>query len=738
MARGENDGGISRRTLLIGGGAGIGLVVAWALWPRSYAPNLVAGEGETIFNAFLKIGRDGRVTVAVPQAEAGQGVYTSLPQILADELGADWRTVAVEPAPLNPLYANTFLAEAAASGSVFPSTFGVDRWAARQYAERNAVMLTGGSSSVRGFEARLREAGAAARVLLCKAAAARWGAAWEALDTREGFVVRGSERLAFAELAAEASGLDLPDALPMRGGRDNRLAGQPLPRLDIPSKIDGSAMFAGDVRLRDMLYVAVRTTPPGGRLVSADRPAAAAVPGALRLIENPGFIAVAARNSWAAVKALEALRVRCEVPAGATSASIAGALSAALAGQAERLYSAGAPEADPANASRIEGNYSIGPGPSAAIEPLCAAARLSGDRLEIWAPTMAPGFARAAAARALGMSDGAVTIYPTLVGGGYGRKLETAAIEQAAILAQTLGQPVQVVWPRIQEIVADTPGPPAAARMSATVAGGRIHAWRARIAFPDAAAETAGRLQAATSFFRPDGGLAAGAIPPYDLGHVAVDHAVAQIGIACGIGRGGAHVASCFFTESFVDEIARAAGQEPLSYRMAMLANNPRLARCLATATSIGGWDGGVAGGGMGIAVHQAFGSFVASLVEVAAGDSGRLRALRAVIAVDCGRVINPEIVRQQVEGGFLHGALFALGQPVEFENGAPAFRHIGAYGMPTLRDAPEISVEIVESDEASGGITELAVPVAAPAIANAFYALSGRRVRHLPIRSGR
>jgi isoquinoline 1-oxidoreductase beta subunit len=217
-----------------------------------------------------------------------------------------------------------------------------------------------------------------------------------------------------------------------------------------------------------------------------------------------------------------------------------------------------------------------------------------------------------------------------------------------------------------------------------------------------------------------------------------VDHVAAEIGIPVGIGRGGAHVASCFFTESFVDEIARAAGQEPLSYRMAMLADNSRLARCLATATAIGGWDGGVAGGGMGIAVHQAFGSFVAVLVEVAAGESGRLRALRAVLAVDCGRVVNPDLVKQQLEGGFIHGLLYALGHPVEIEGGAPAFGNIGDYGLPILRDAPDVTVELLDSDEAPGGVTELAVPVAAPAVANAWFALSGRRARALPIRSGR
>lgn len=737
MARGDDNKGISRRTLLIGGGAGVGLVVAWALWPRHYDPNLRAGEGETLFNAFLKVGRDGRVIVAVPQAEVGQGVYTTLPQILADELGADWRTVAVEPAPLSPLYANLLLAEEASAGSVFPSAFGVDHWAARQYAERNAVMVTGGSSSVRGFEARLREAGAGARALLSMAAAARWGVNWEDLDTAAGFVVHGQQRLSFAELAEEAAALALPENLPVRGGDQNRLVGQSLPRLDLPAKIDGSAMFAGDVRLRDMAYVAVRTTPPGGRRTAIDWDAGDSVLGATRLIENPGWIAVAAINSWAAIKALDALRPTYEVPEPRpSSAGIAAALTAALDGDgATRVHEAGEPDNDPAGASRIEAAYAVGLAPGAAIETLTATARHSGERLEIWAPTLAPGLARAAVARATGVAEGRITIFPTLVGGGYGRKLEVDAIVQAAEIAIALGQPAQIVWPRIQEIVADAFRPPASARMSVTVAGGRIQSWRARIAAPDASAETADRLRASRSFFRPDGGPVAGAVPPYDFAHVAVDHAEAAIGVPVGIWRGGAHSTTCFFTESFVDEIARAAHQEPLSYRMAMLLNNPRMARCLATATSIGGWDGGVAGGGMGIACHAAFGSYVAALVEVAMGANQRLRALRAVVAVDCGQIVNPEIVKQQVEGGFIHGLSAALGHPIIIDRGLPNIRNLGDYGLPVLSDAPDVTVELIDSEEEPGGVTELAVPVAAPAIANAFFALSGRRARMLPIR---
>ena len=223
MARDRERGRISRRTLLVGGGAGVGLALAWGLWPRSYRPNLRAADGETLFNAFLKIGRDGRVVVAVPQAELGQGVYTSLPQILADELGADWRTVSVEPAPISPLYANLLLAEEASADSAFPSVFGIDRWTAREYAARNALMVTAGSTSVRGFEPRLREAGAAARALLAMAAARRWNVDWQELDAHGGFVWRGDDRIPFAELAEAAAREGLPDHLPVRGGLEHRL-----------------------------------------------------------------------------------------------------------------------------------------------------------------------------------------------------------------------------------------------------------------------------------------------------------------------------------------------------------------------------------------------------------------------------------------------------------------------------------------------------------------------------------
>ena len=737
MASAREKKGISRRTLLVGGGAGVGLLVAWRLWPRSYAPSVRAAPGETVFNAYLKIGTDGRVIVIVPQTELGQGVWTTLPQVLADELGADWRTVAVEPAPLSPLYANRLLAEEAANDSELPGFLaGAGRWSAQDFATRRALMITAGSTSIRAFEEPMRDAGAGARALLSMAAARRWHADWEDLDTHDGFVWRGADRLPFAALAEEAAALTLPEDLPIRGGEANRLSGVALPRLDVPAKIDGSARFAGDVRLPDMVYAAVRSGPPGSRLVAVDKAAADHVPGTLAVLRNPEWAAVAATNWWAAARALNAINPRFHRPDNlAGSRSIAAALAAALAsGEGDRLYETGDVGAAFPGASPVSARYEVGLAPSASIEPLTATARVTGDRLEIWAPTQAPGVARAAAARAVGFPEGQVTLYPMLAGGGYGRKLETDAIEQAAIIALRLRRPVQLTWPRIQEIENDRCRPAAAAQLTAWVAQGRIQGWLARIAAPATQSEVAARLGATGLLVRPDGAAVAGAVPPYAIANIAVDHVPADIGIATGYWRGAAHSYTGFFTESFIDELARTLGMEPLSFRIALLAGNPRLVRALTTAASIGGWDGGPPGSGMGLACHSAFGSHVATLVEVEVTREQKLRVLRAVCAVDCGRIVNPEIVKQQIEGGLIHGISAATGKPLDIVRGLPTAQTIGAYGLPILRDSPDVSVELIDSDEDPGGVTELAVPTAAPAVANAYFSLTGQRVRSLPI----
>jgi isoquinoline 1-oxidoreductase beta subunit len=739
MARDGEARRISRRTLLVGGGAAVGLALVWGAWPRSYEPNLRVAPDETLFGAFLKIGSDGRIVVAVPQAELGQGVYTSLPQILADELGADWRTVSVEPAPISPLYANLFLANGAAEGALPSVLRGIGTWTAKEYASRSALMVTGGSSSVRAFEAGLREAGAGARALLSKAAAARWDVEWETLDTVLGFVINGSERISFAELAVEASLQDLPEFMPVRGGVENRLLGQSAPRLDLPSKVDGSARFAGDVRLPDMVFASVRSAPPqGGRLRKVDRKAAFAIPGVLSVFENEGWVAAAGTNWWAANRGLEALNPVFETQGGAsTTESIEEALVEALdKGEGKRVFATGDVAAAYAGGTIHRARYGAGPAASAAMETLTATARYKGGTLEVWAAVQAPSLARAAAAKAAGLSESRVVLYPMLGGGGYGRKLETIAIEQAVTMAVKMKRPVQLVYSRTEETVQDGFRAPAFAELSARLGdGGRILAWQARIAAPNSNEEAADRLGAAGRLLATS--PSEGAVPPYAIPAIAVDHLPAEIGIRTGIWRSGSHSSTAFFTECFIDELARIANVEPFSFRMQMLGDNPRLARCLSTAATIGGWDGGVAGGRMGIAAHSAYGSHIATLVEAEIDRSQRVRVIRAVAAVDCGRVVNPDIVRQQVEGGLLFGIAAATGNPITFDNGRPTIVNFGGLGFPRLAGSPEVTVEILPSEDPPGGVTELGVPTAAPAVANALYAATGTRLRQLPLVPG-
>jgi isoquinoline 1-oxidoreductase beta subunit len=723
---------ISRRKLLIGGGAGVGLVVGWALWPREYPANLTASPGETVFGAWLKIGADGHVTVAVPQVEHGQGVYTALPQIVADELGADWRTVGVEAAPLNPLYANP-LALAELTG--MPAGRVID-----------APGLTGGSSSVRQWEGACRQAGAAARCLLLKAAARRWDADWEQLNVADGFVVRGQgtkgERLRFAELAADAAGEAVPDPLPLGSSGAGRLTGKPLPRLDAPAKVDGSANFAGDIRLPDMVHARVRQGPIGrNRLIRIDRAAADRVPGVVAVVEADGWVAAVATTGWAAERALDAMRPRFEtVGPRIDDASIAGALDAALKRPGVRMASGG--EVDPllVGAGLVTARYTVAAGVHAAIETPSATAVWRNGRIELWVATQAPGLTRAAAARAAGVGEAAVTVHPLLVGGSFGEALDTRVAEQAALLAVKLRRPVSVTWSRGEAVRQDLVRPPAAAAMTARLAAnGAIAGWRAQIASPAAGAALHRRLvpgttgAAARQLATGDPYSVAGAATPYRLPAFAVDWHEAELGLATGHLRGGADGFTCFFTESFLDEVARVANQEPVSYRIGMLGGDARAARCLSTAASLGGWDGGSPGSGQGIACHSFRGSHVAVLAE-AQIENGQVKVERLVAAVDCGRMINPDLVRQQIEGGLIFGLAQATGAATGYAGNVATATNVGDLRLPRLADTPDITVELIGSDAPPGGVGELAVPPVAPAIANALASAAGRRFRSLPL----
>lgn len=728
---------MTRRRLLVTGGLGIGLVVAWAAWPRHYAPNLVAGRGEHIFDAYLKIAEDGRVIVAVPQAETGQGVFTTLPQIVADELGADWRTIGVEAAPINPIYANSLFVEELA-GDLAPS---FARFA-DSFATRSATMVTAGSTSVRMFEAPLRDAAAAARARLCMAAAQRWNVAWEACDTDVGFVVHEGKRLRFGALAADAAGFDAPDPPPLRMATGERLAGQSLPRIDAPAKLDGSANFTADVRLPNMVFAAIRQGPIGSmRYRGGDKRAAERVRGVLQIVETRAWVAAIGQTGWAAERALELMRPRFETRGEPISDALIGRrLDEGLTGEGDRVLERGDLSAAFRGATVHMADYAVAPAAHASIEPVTATASWSDGVLSLWMPTLAPEAARQTVAQALDVPPGDVIVHPMLVGGGFGRGLDSEAGVQASLLSRMLKRPVQLSWSRFEDISRDRFRPPAAARLAGKIGGGRIDALLTKISAPSYGRAVADPLLPAATLARTaahagaDGFAVGGADTPYGIAHLAVDHHPADAGVPLGYWRSAAHSYTCFFTESFVDELAHIAAVEPFSFRMAMLGRQPRLARCLSTVATLGGWQGGEAGTGQGIAIHSAHGSHIAVLAEARA-EGARVVCSRLVAVADVGRMIHPDIVRQQIEGGLIFGLAATLGCAPGFDQGVTRAHRMGQLNLPRLADAPEISVELVTSNEAPGGVSELAVPPVAPAIANALFAATGRRFRQLPIK---
>ncbi len=752
MSNTGEETGFTRRKLLIGGGVGAGLLLAWELWPRKYRSNLQAAKDEHIFGPWLKIAEDGKVIVAVPQSEMGQGVYTLLAQIVAGELGADWRTVAVQPVMPSPLFANTQIAREWAPAFVGES---VDpaKWNAEglidEIATRNTFMVTAGSSSVQQFEAACREAGAVARVLLCQAAAERWDTNWESCDTDKGFVTFGKRRIAFADLVAEAAALTPPEPVPLRASPMNALSGTEVPRLDYPAKVDGSASFAGDIRLPDMLYASIRGGPIGDtRLKSYDRKAAKTVPGLARIVRTDHWIAALASNWWAANEALDVLAPVFETTGVMPdTGKMAEHLDSRFSkGEGWTMTQTGSVDAtmDKAAGTRIiKASYSVAPAVHAPLETRSATAYYRSGKLQLWIATQAPQAAREAAAKAIGISADDVILFPMMAGGSFGRNMDSLIAAQVAVIAKQVERPVQLIWSRPEDFMRDHVRAPAVAHMAASInVAGRIEGLSIRIATPASAREQVRRLQGESAldanraaYDEYDAQAVEGAVPPYAIPNLRIDHFPASLPIPTGRWRGNAHSYTAFFTEGFIDELAQKAGVEPLSYRMQMLVGQTRLARCLTGVAALAGWDGGVAGSGKGIACHAMRGSYIALIASARTGDTG-VRVDRISAVVDCGRIVHPDIARQQIEGGIIFGLAQALGASTDYDGGLPTARRLRDVDLPKLSDTPEIEIEFIRSTAEPGGIGEIAVPPVAPAIAGALFSASGVRLRELPLLS--
>jgi isoquinoline 1-oxidoreductase beta subunit len=747
---------ISRRGVLIGGAVGGGLLVAWGLMGGGkHAPALEPGKGEYAFDGWLKIARDGVVTVAVPQLEMGQGITTLIPQIVANELGADWRQVAVEPVPPDAAYPNMALAARWAPlwmplGSSLADS--PDSWLAGRFAKAEHFTATAEGMSLAAYEQPARIAGASARAVLAMAAAARWGVEWTECDVAGGFVRHAGKALRFGELAGEAADLSPPDPVPLRPApaREKPVpptqdAPRPYPRLDLPAKVDGSYRFAGDVRLPDMVYAAIRHGPlPEATLGEIDTQAGAASPGLITVVHGKRWLAAVATNWWAAEQAL----IRLDPHFGADQRVNSTAMEEALdqgvrQGTPRRVVERGDGDAGLDRPS-IALRYDVAPITHATLETATATARLVDGRLELWIASQAPQQARRAAAQALGMAEADVVIYPMPAGGSFDRRLENDHAIEAALIAREAGRPVQLIWSRWQEFLAGRPRTPVAAVLAAKMdEAGMIATLRARLALPASAREFGHRLfdgvtpvAAITDASGQADPLAVeGAAPSYTIPNLAVDHVPVTLPLATGRMRGNAHGYTAFFIESFVDEIARRSGREPLSFRMAMLQDDLRLAQCLQKVSQLAGWDGGNNQSGQGVACHR-MGDGCIAVVATASRGEGGVRVDRLTVVADLGRIVNLDIARQQIEGGLVFGLGCALGSALFYGQGLPHTARLAGLDLPVLADCPQITVDFLDSQSDPVDPGELGMVAVAPAIANALYSATGLRFRRLPLLS--
>jgi len=692
---------LDRRTMLIGGGAGIGLVIAFSLWPRHWQSELATERGEQAFGSFVKIARDGRVTVAVPQVETGQGIWTALPQILADELGAAWETVAVEPAPLAKGYANLL---------------------ARDEGWPDGIRITANSTSVRAFEQPLRGAAAIARSMLVGAAADRWNIDPGSCDTADGFVISGVRTLTFGELAEEAAARNPPRKAPLRQTPKGRLIGQSVQRLDGPAKADGSWRFAGDVRLPGMLFASVRMAPPAGRLTGFSREAISAFPGVRHVGANEQWVAVVADNWWLAEQALKAADPRFS--GEQTPVDMRKLFDDAMANVAtSEWFSRGNYKAVVRGSRPLAATYYVAPSQHLGLEPVAAAGRIRGGTTELWAPAQAPRFGHAYGA-----------LYPMPPGEPAGRAIEPDGASVALELARTVGRPVQVVFSQSASQNHDRLAPGALARLTALPgAGGITAAWAMKVVTADGLGSAFARLAGNGAPDKLGRSALDGSVPPYSIPHLRIDSARVKLPFTPGYMRGSPQREFAFFTESFVDELAHAAGMESLAFRMSMLGENGRLARCLQAAARLAGWDGGGPGSTMGIAGASAFGSHIGLVASASIGDDQRIRVHRLVAAVDCGRVVNSSIAVQQIEAGMVWALAQSMVPSPNFVAGMPRARRFGGIGLPRIGDTPEVIVQIIPSSETPGGISGLGTLPLAPAVANAIHSGSGKRIRSLP-----
>lgn len=741
-----------RGFLLAGMAAGGGLLVGCgAPAPQSRLGTAAQfnPEGDQIgLNGWVKISPDGVVSVAVPRAEMGQGVHTALAMLVAEELDADWALVRAEAAPVARIYANPALML-----NVVPFLSDDDGLVARlarasmqRLGYWLSLQVTGGSSSVRDAWEPMRLAGASARAMLVQAAAEQWAVPPGSCSVAKGRVSHAASRrqASFGALASAAAKLAPPSEVALKSPKAFKLIGTAVPRLDIPAKTTGAAQFGIDVRPPGLLYAAIRQCPVfGGSLRGFNAGAARSARG-IKDVFGLGNTAVVvlADSYWRAKTALAGVEIDWDEGAHAAldSAAISSNLRRALdESSGTGFRSQGDAAAVLAGAAqRIEAEYEVPFLAHAALEPVNCTAQFKDGKLSLWCATQVPSLARWKAAQAAGISTDAVTLHLPYLGGGFGRRLETDMVEQAvAIALRSQGAPVKLVWSREEDMQHDMYRPAAVARFTAALdASGAPLAWLNKVAAPSIGLGTMSRLLPALAMDMPDKNQIEGA---FDLAYAVPNLSVRQLRVATpvpvGSWRSVGHSYNAFFTECFIDELAQSAKQDAVAYRRRLLDAHPRHQAVLDLAAKQAGWGSALpAGRARGVALHESFAAICAQVAEVSV-DDGQARVHRIVCAIDCGSVVNPDTVAAQVHSAIVFGLTAALYGEISIAKGRVVQSNFGDYRLLGLAAMPQIDVHIVASALPPGGVGEPATPPVAPAVANALAALTGQRLRRLPLR---
>jgi isoquinoline 1-oxidoreductase subunit beta len=702
------------RRLFLKAAAGGALLLGFSLPLAQAARTSKDSGGRFEPNAFIRVDRQGLVTLIIPQAEMGQGIYTAIAMILAEELDASFDRVVVEAAPpSDKLYGNPF--------------FG--------------IQVTGNSNSVRAFWMPLRKAGAGARAILVQAAAKSWNVDPASCRTERGEVIhdRSGRRAAYGALVERAVTLSAPQNPPLKALSEFKLIGHPLKRVDTPDKVNGKVLYAIDVMPPGVKFATLAACPEfGGRLDHIDDGKARALPGVRQIITTDDFVAVVADHMWAAKQGLAAVQITWKAGpnAAVTSAQVWQRLRRASEQEGMVAKAVGDANQGLSQGQRFEADYELPFLAHATMEPMNCTVHLRPDGCEIWVGTQVQARAQDIAAKITGLPPEKVIVHNQLIGGGFGRRLEVDYVEKAVRIAQKVDGPVKVVWTREEDIQHDVYRPIYRDRMAASLSGGRIAGWRHRVTgsaviarwFPPA-------FQKGVDIDAVDSAVDV----PYDIPNLRVEYVREEpLNVPTGFWRGVGPNNNVFAVECFMDELARKAGQDPVTFRRNHLSKSPRMRAALDLVVEKSGWNQPLAvrsgKAGRGICLQPSFGSFIATVAEVEVASTGEVRVHRIVSAVDTGIVVNPDTVIAQLQGGLIFGITAALWGEITIARGRVQQSNFHDYRMLRINEAPAIEVHLVQSTEAPGGIGETGATAGPPAVRNAIFAATGIPLRRLPI----